>query len=69
MAARLSDHAQDGQILISRRTHVGVEQLVASRPAGSVSLKDIVQPVEAILLKGLKNDSIVVALPTYSKQS
>jgi class 3 adenylate cyclase len=69
LAARLSDLAQDGEILIGRRTHVEVEHLVASSPAGSVSLKGIAQPVEAFLLQGLKNDSILVPLPTYSKQS
>jgi class 3 adenylate cyclase len=69
LAARLSDHAQDGEILISRRTFVEVEQLVASRPAGSVSLKGIAQPVEAFLLEGLKDDSILVPLPTYGEQS
>jgi class 3 adenylate cyclase len=69
LAARLSDHAQDGQILISRRTFVEVEHLVASRPAGSVALKGIAQPVEVFLLEGLKHDSILVPLPTYGKQS
>jgi class 3 adenylate cyclase len=69
LAARLSDHAQDGQILISRRTFVEVEHLVAARPAGSVALKGIAQPVEVFLLEGLKHDSILVPLPTHSKQS
>jgi class 3 adenylate cyclase len=69
LAARLSDHAHDGQILISRRTFVEVEHLVAARPAGSVALKGIAQPVEVFLLEGLKHDSIVVPLPTYGKQS
>ena len=69
LAARLSDHAQDGEILISRRTHVEVEHLVASRPAGSVSLKGIAQPVEAFLLEGLKDDSVLLALPTSGKRS
>jgi class 3 adenylate cyclase len=69
LAARLSDHAQDGQILISRRTFVEVEHLVAASPAGSVALKGIAQPVEMFLLEGLKHDSILVPLPTHSKQS
>ena len=68
-AARLSDHAQDGEILISRRTHVEVEPLVASRPAGSVSLKGIAQPVEVFLLEGLKDDSVLLPLPIYGKHS
>ena len=69
LAARLSDHAQDGQILISRRTHVEVEQLIAARPASPLALKGIAQPVEAFVLEGLKDDSILVPLPTYGKQS
>jgi len=69
LAARLSDRAQYGEILISRRTHVEVESLVVSRPAGSVSLKGITQPVEVFLLDGLKDDSVLLALPTYGKRS
>lgn len=69
LAARLSDHARDGQILISRRTHAEVEHLVAARPAGSVCLKGIAQPVQAFVLEGLRAESILVPLPTYSKQS
>jgi class 3 adenylate cyclase len=69
LAARLSDHAQDGQILINRRTQVEVESLIASRPVGSVSLKGIAQPVEAFLLEGLNDDSIVMPLPAYGKGS
>jgi len=69
LAARLSDHAQDGEILISRRTYVEVEHLVTARPAGSVSLKGIAQPVEAFLLEGLRDESVLVPLPTYSNRS
>ena len=69
LAARLSDHAQDEEVLISRRTYVEVEHLITARPAGSVLLKGIAQPVEAFLLKGLEDDSILVPLPTYGKQS
>ncbi len=69
LAARLTDHAQDGQILISPRTFVEVEALIASRPAGAVSLKGMAQPVDVFLLEGLKDDSILVPLTTYSKQS
>jgi class 3 adenylate cyclase len=69
LAARLSDHAQDGEILISRRTHVEVEAFVASRPAGSVSLKGIAQPVEAFLLEGLQDDSVLLPLPAHTKRS
>ena len=57
------------EVLISRRTYLEVEHLITARPAGSVLLKGIAQPVEAFLLKGLKDDSILVPLPTYGKQS
>jgi class 3 adenylate cyclase len=57
LAARLSDNAQDGEILISRRTYAEAEQLVTSQPAGTLSLKGIAQPVEAFLLEDLKERS------------
>jgi class 3 adenylate cyclase len=62
LAARLSDNAQDGEILMSRRTWAEVEQLVTSHPAGTVPLKGIAQPVEAFLLDGSKEHSSVVPL-------
>ncbi len=69
LAARLSDNAQDGEILISRRTWAEVEQMVTSRSAGMISLKGMAQPVEAFLLEGLKEHSPVVPLPTSSLPS
>ena len=63
LAARLSDHAQDGEILISRRTWAEVEPLAASRPAGTFSLKGISQPIEAFLLEGLKEQPSATPVP------
>lgn len=54
LAARLSDQAQDGQILMSQRSWAEVEKVINSRSAGKLSLKGIAQPVEVFLLEGLK---------------
>jgi len=69
LAARQSDHAQDGEILISRRTWAEVEPLVTSRPAGTLSLKGISQPVEAVLLEGLKEAQSATATPASGDPS
>tara|TARA_Y100001934_G_scaffold1300_1_gene1961 strand:- start:311120 stop:312214 length:1095 start_codon:yes stop_codon:yes gene_type:complete len=53
LAARISDQAKDGEILISRRCHGEVESDVDAASAGEVSLKGIAQPVEVFLLKDL----------------
>ena len=67
LAARLSDQAQDGEILMSRRSWAEVEQVIASRSAGKLSLKGIAQPVDVFLLEGLKEDESVVPPPTSKK--
>jgi class 3 adenylate cyclase len=54
LAARLSDRAEDGEILMGRRAWAEVEDLVDARPAGKVSLKGIAQDVDVYLLDGLK---------------
>ena len=69
LAARLSDHAKDGEILISRRTYVEVEHLVTARPTGSMPLKGFAQPVDAFLLEGLKDAPVLVQLPTDGRRS
>jgi class 3 adenylate cyclase len=45
LAARLCDEAKDGQILISRRVAVAVEDEVKLEEIGDVSLKGLSQPV------------------------
>ena len=67
LAARLSDNAQDGEVLVSQRTWAEVEQLVTSHSARKLSLKGIAQPVKAFLLEGLKEQSPVVTLPTSNR--
>ena len=53
LAARLSDHAGDGEILINRRTWGEIEASATARPVGALELKGLAQPVEAFLLQGL----------------
>ena len=62
LAARLSDQAQDGEILMSRRSWAEVEQMIASQPAGQLSLKGIAQPVDVFFIEGLKEHESVVPL-------
>lgn len=69
LAARLSDHAQDGEILIGRRTLAEVEPLVVAELAGTLSLKGISQQVEVFLLQGLKEDAPVVSLLASARPS
>jgi len=47
LAARLCDHAEDGQILIDRRTLVEVEGCVEARPIEGLELKGVSGPVVA----------------------
>lgn len=53
LAARLSDFAADGQILVSRRTWGEIENAATARPVGPLELKGFAQPIEAFLLEGL----------------
>jgi adenylate cyclase len=47
LASRLCDAAQPGQILIGRRVHAEVEDLVEVEPAGALELKGFGKPVDA----------------------
>ncbi len=47
VASRLCDEAQSGQILISPRVLVAVEDLVTVEPAGELALKGIRRPIAA----------------------
>ncbi len=47
LAARLCDQAKPGQILISERTYMEVEELVEAEPLGDLSLKGFHLPVAA----------------------
>ena len=47
LAARLCDRAKDGQILVSRRTWVEVEDLVEAAPIENLEVKGVSGPVVA----------------------
>lgn len=53
LAARLCDHARDGQILINRRSRGEIESKIVTRDAGSLTLKGVSQPVEIFMLEAL----------------
>ena len=55
LAARLSDLAEDGQILMGKRIWGVVEPDVTGTSKGSVPVKGISQPVEIFVLEGLRN--------------
>ncbi len=50
LASRLGDEAEDGQILLSTRAAIAVEDMFASVSVGEVSLKGIREPVEVFRL-------------------
>jgi len=53
LAARLSDEASDGQILINQRAYAAVEAQVEAEPIRELSLKGFQQPIKAFNIKGL----------------
>ncbi len=55
LAARLSDEAKGGQILVSQRVHALVEELVEAEPAGEVRLKGFLKPVVAFNIVALRS--------------
>lgn len=57
LAARLSDAARDGQILLSQRLFAAVEEQVDARPIEPLSLKGFSRPVPAYEVQGLRINS------------
>ena len=55
LAARLSDEAKGGQILISARVHVAVEEAVECEPIGRLPLKGFARPVETFNVVNLRS--------------
>ncbi len=62
LAARLSDQADDQQILVSRRTYAEVDSTVVAEPVGPLQLKGFAQPVEAFAVMRLRDDAAVVPM-------
>jgi len=54
LAARLSDEADAGQILVSARVHAAVEDLVESEPVGPLTLKGFARPVPTFNVLALR---------------
>jgi class 3 adenylate cyclase len=52
-AARLSDAAQAGQILISQRLYAAVEKAVEAEPVNNVLLKGMSKPIRTFSVRGL----------------
>jgi class 3 adenylate cyclase len=53
LAARLSDEATGGQILLSQRAYAALEGRIEARPVARLELKGFARPVEAYELVGL----------------
>ena len=53
LAARLCGEAQPGQILIARRLHAALEDLIEATPVGELSLKGFARPVAAYNVTGI----------------
>ena len=53
MAARLSDEAAAGQILLSQRAYAALEGKVDAEPVARLELKGLARPVTAYELVGL----------------
>ena len=56
LAARLSDRAQAGQILIGQRVFGAVEETVDAAPVGELELKGFGRPINAYEVRGLRGD-------------
>jgi adenylate cyclase len=55
LAARLSDEAEGGQILMSARVHAATEDLIDSEPVGPLTLKGFARPVPAFNVVALRD--------------
>jgi class 3 adenylate cyclase len=54
LAARLCAEARGGQILISHRVYMALEELLEAEPLGELSLKGFPQPVPVFNVRALK---------------
>ncbi len=57
LAARLCDHARDGEILLSPRAYAAVEDLVHAEAAGELTLKGFHAPIEVFRAADLRAKS------------
>jgi class 3 adenylate cyclase/CheY-like chemotaxis protein len=54
LAARLSDRAGSGQVLVGRRVHAAIESVADAEPVGELELKGFGRPVAAYVVRGLR---------------
>jgi adenylate cyclase len=54
LAARLSDQAEAGQILLSQRAYAALEEQIAAEPVSELQVKGFAHPVQAYALSGLQ---------------
>lgn len=54
LAARLSDRAAPGQVLVGQRVHASIEAMVDAEPVGELQLKGFGRPVMAYAVSGLQ---------------
>ena len=57
LAARLCDHAKDGEILLSPRAFAAVEDQVTAEASDAVHLKGIREPVDVFVLQDITSKS------------
>ncbi|MGH9002198.1 MAG: adenylate/guanylate cyclase domain-containing protein [Acidimicrobiia bacterium] len=61
LAARLCDHAERGQILVSQRVQLAVEEVAELEELGLVTLKGFHAPVPAFAVTALREPGVVVS--------
>lgn len=54
LAARLSDEASGGQILVAARVHAAVEETFECESVGALTLKGFARPMEAFNVVGVR---------------
>jgi adenylate cyclase len=57
LAARLCGEAKPGQILVTQRVNLAVEELAESEPVGELSLKGLARPVPTFNIVGLRAEA------------
>ena len=56
LAARLSDEARSGQILVSQRAYAALEERVQARPIAPLQMKGFARPTPAYELQRISDD-------------
>jgi len=67
VAARLCAEAKDGQILLSQRVAMGVEQGVSLEEVGALALKGLTQPIVAFNVPVASSANVVTIRPERAR--